>query len=73
MADAHADAVARAKAIAARLAGTSATAAIPGAPVAAPPPVSSESQDVNAMLEAALNGGGGTAQQLLVDREANAA
>ena len=61
MADAHADAVARAKAIAARLAGTSATAAIPGAPVAAPPPVSSESQDVNAMLDAALNGGSSAA------------
>lgn len=58
MSDAHADAVARAKAIAARLAGTSATAAVPGAHVAAPPVIegvgtyggAGAAQDVNAML-----------------------
>ena len=55
MSDAHADAVARAKAIAARLAGTSATAAVPGAHVAAPPVIEGGgtyggAQDVNAML-----------------------
>lgn len=58
--------------IAARLAGTSAAPAIPGVPVAQPQPVvdtsaisststthAGNSQDVNAMLDAALNGGGG--------------
>ena len=69
--DAHADAVARAKAIAARLAGLSSVAApaVPGGghyshPPAAPPPSSSTSgapdaADVSAMLDAALGGGGG--------------
>lgn len=50
--DAHADAVARAKAIAARLAGTSAAPAIPGAPGVG------GSGGVDAMLNAALGGGG---------------
>ena len=49
--DAHADAVARAKAIAARLAGTSAIPAIQ--------PDNAAAADVSAMLDAALNGGGG--------------
>lgn len=64
--DAHADAVARAKAIAARLAGTSATAAVPGAPSSAPTAnyssapaagVGGSAADVQAMLDAALSGG----------------
>ena len=71
--DAHADAVARAKAIAARLAGLSSVAApaVPGGghyshPPAAPSSSSSSSTsgapdaaDVSAMLDAALGGGGG--------------
>jgi len=49
--DAHADAVARAKAIAARLAGTSASVSLSSAPAAS----SGSAANVSALLDAALN------------------